>query len=92
MKYIDSGDSCDLLLQFPFTNNIVSQVPHYSPRSQCFMCAVDAAQLTNRIEEALKLSEKAADDPEVAQALTDLLKDLQTYQVRNEIPICHYLC
>lgn len=43
--------------------------------------SVDAAQLTDRIEEALRLSEKASDDPDIAQALTDLLKTLQTCKV-----------
>lgn len=45
--------------------------------------SVDAAQLTDRIEEALRLSEKALDDPDIAQALTDLLKTLQSFQVRT---------
>lgn len=45
--------------------------------------SVDAAQLTDRIEEALRLSETASDDPDIAQSLTDLLKTLQTCQVRT---------
>lgn len=49
------------------------------------MNTVDAAQLADRIEESLRLSDKAANDPETAQALTELLKNLQTYQVRTSI-------
>ncbi|KAK9919113.1 hypothetical protein WJX75_009483 [Coccomyxa subellipsoidea] len=49
------------------------------------MCAIDAAQLAKRIGEALRLSEKAEDDPDVAQALTELLKDLQTCQVTTQL-------
>ena len=37
--------------------------------------------LSNLIEEAQALSGKADDDGASAQALTDLLKTLQTYQV-----------
>ncbi|CAL8471299.1 g10841 [Coccomyxa elongata] len=47
--------------------------------------SVDAAQLTDRIEEALRLSEKASDDPDIAQALTDLLKTLQSFQVTTQL-------
>jgi hypothetical protein len=50
------------------------------------MTGTEPNRLDQLIEEALTLSSKADDDPTAAQALTDLLKQLQGYNVRSCFP------
>ena len=48
--------------------------------------SAEQSSLCKLIEEALTLSSKADDNPSAAQALTDILKTLQDYDVRSWLP------
>ena len=51
------------------------------------MAATTASGFANDIETALGLSDKAVEDPDAAQQLTGLIKDLLNYKACTHTPV-----